>query len=120
MKSATAYYLLLFYIVAVCKPVLPLLGDAYAHEFHEAEHISTIHLVFGQHHASKEFNAATGSDDAASNSSSGKSAEPVSIHIITRWDYKYCTRPCLKYHYSLFMTYLLHRIHDVDTPPPEC
>ena len=54
MKSPIAYYLMLLYVTAMLKPLLPIADDWWSHEFNEIEHISLIHAKYRNHHLQKE------------------------------------------------------------------
>ncbi len=87
MKTTAAYYLLLLYLFAICKPVLPLVQDDLAHIFWKTEHIATVHHHHGDHHAEEE--VATAAHDEENNKVplTSKTSEPVSIHIIVQNSY---------------------------------
>ena len=82
MKIIIAYYLLFFYTVAMCKPMLPIVKDAIAHVLWEAEHIATVHHDHGHHHAGNEIAKAVHEDDRNKLPAPSKTPEPVSIHIV--------------------------------------
>lgn len=82
MKITIAYFLLLLYTVAMCKPVLPMVKDAIAHVLWEAEHIATVHHDHGHHHAGDEIAKAVHEDDRNKLPGPSKTPEPVSIHIV--------------------------------------
>jgi hypothetical protein len=81
VKSNKAYYLLLLYTLGVCKPILPLLQDELAHIFWNAQHIATVHHHQGEHHAEVEFAEAAHEEENDKHPATGKTSEPVSIHI---------------------------------------
>ncbi len=82
MKSPAAYYLMLLYITVMLKPLIPIISDAWSHEFNETEHISLIHAKYGSHHLQKEL-ADTNSDNGKSKSQNTvKSTDEVSFHIV--------------------------------------
>ena len=81
MKSTTAYYLLIFYTLALCKPVLPLLQDGLAHSFWQTEHLSTVHSHHGMHHAAEEMAEAAHDENNDKHPAPGKTFEPVSVHL---------------------------------------
>lgn len=84
MRTITAYYLLLLYLLALCKPIVPIVQDGLAHIFWQAEHIATVHQHQGSHHAEAETAASTGNDENKKLPASAKISEPVSVHIIAQ------------------------------------
>lgn len=81
MKSTTAYYLLILYTLALCKPVLPLLQDKLAHSLWQTEHLSTVHTHQGDHHAAEEMMEAGHDENNDKHPAPGKTFEPVSVHL---------------------------------------
>ena len=81
VKSTTAFYLLIIYTLAVCKPVFPLLRDELAHIFWEADHIATVHHHHGELHAEEETATATHEEEKEKSPATSKVSEPVSIHV---------------------------------------
>lgn len=78
MKSDIAYYLLLLYVTVMLKPLIPIISDAWSHEFNEIEHVSTVHAKFGSQHLQKDL-ADERSDNKDQNSL--KSQDQVAFHI---------------------------------------
>ena len=63
------------------KPLIPIIGDAWSHEFNETEHISLIHAKYGSHHLQKEV-ADSGSDNSkGKNQNILKSDKEGSFHV---------------------------------------
>lgn len=87
MKNTAAYYLLLLYTIAICKPVLPLVLDEISHIFWKAEHIATVHLHHGDNHAEEEFATATHDEENNKVPLTSKTSEAVSIHIFVQDSY---------------------------------
>lgn len=83
MKSASAYYLLLFYITAMFKPLLPAVKDMMAHLFWKEQHINTIHHEHGKDHLHHELTDADNKNEADHNLPTLFS-EPVSVHMLFR------------------------------------
>lgn len=74
MPFPSAYYLLLLYLTMVCKPVIPLVQDVWAHAFYEQEHIATVHHQNGQNHVYYEVaNAADENKDGDNKTTKAKS-----------------------------------------------
>lgn len=120
MKYTSAYYLLLLYTLALCKPVLPLIQDQLAHTFREAQHISTIHQHYGAHHAESAI-AEAAQEQSNSSSASIKTSEPVSIHIAVQTLYNI---PNLSTEVQMFATTICKvsavLLDKHDPPPKSC
>ena len=119
MKTTVAYYLLLIYITAVCKPVLPLVNDLLAHTFWKTEHIITVHRENGKDHLHHELKKVSDQNNEDANSPAPKSAESVSVHILLQnnYDFSYSATSEHKHltsSYSLLSTFL-----ELNTPPPK-
>ena len=82
MRSNIAYYLLILYTIAMCKPVLPLVEDKIAHIFWKTDHIATVHHHHGENHAEHEVETATHEEENSKGAKASKTSEPVSIHLI--------------------------------------
>jgi hypothetical protein len=119
MKNVAAYYLLIFYGLAVCKPVLPLVHDMFAHAFWQAEHIATVHVHHGALHAESEM--ADGSHEHGDqNTSITQTAEPVSIHTPSNFSYSYLFFPSTERDYPHLLYYLSTAAAEENYPPPRC
>lgn len=84
VKSNPAYYLLILYTLAMCKPVLPLIQDELAHIFLKAEHIATVHHHHGDDHAEEAIAEAAHEEKNDTNPATSKTSEPVSIHLFSQ------------------------------------
>lgn len=82
LKTVAAYYLLLLYTFALCKPILPLVQDELAHIFWKAKHLATVHHHHGDHHAEEEVAEAEHEENSAKQPATTKISEPVSVHIL--------------------------------------
>lgn len=81
MQYPSAYYLLLLYITVMCKPIIPLVQDVWAHAFYEQEHIATVHHQNGQNHVHYEVAKAANEDRNDDKSSKAKSFDDnISFH----------------------------------------
>lgn len=80
MRSDLAYYLVILYTLAICKPVLPFVQDELAHFFWKDAHIATIHHHHGDQHAEHEASSASHEENNKT-SSNYKTTESVSIHL---------------------------------------
>ena len=81
MKTTLAFFLLTSYLLALCKPVLPLLEDEIAHVFWKARHVATVHHHHGDHHAEKAIAEAT-HEKEGEGTATLKLSEPVSTHLV--------------------------------------
>ena len=59
LKSPTAYYLLLLYVVLVFKPALPVISNLVAHAFAGVAHVANVHAKYGSNHVQNEVGATT-------------------------------------------------------------
>ncbi len=62
------------------------MGDMWAHEFNEIEHISTVHAKYGSHHLQKEV-ADTDADNSQKSQTNLKSEDQVPFHVSAK-EYK--------------------------------
>ncbi len=99
MKQTVAYFLLVVYIIALCKPVLPLLQDGLAHLFWKAQHIGTVHHHHGHHHAEKTV-AATHENKTDSTPANAKSSPPVSAHLAAKVGFRFLQPEAVARNYS--------------------
>lgn len=61
---------------------MPLLTDVVAHNFNQAVHISTVHMVYGENHVDSEIASEAAKSNKGQNESSIKSQEPFAIHLL--------------------------------------
>jgi hypothetical protein len=80
MKSVSAYYLLLLYTVAICRPVIPLLNDYLAHAFWNAEHLVTVHQHQGTNHVHYELKEAA--EKGNTEPAAGATFETFAVHLL--------------------------------------
>lgn len=66
----------------MCKPILPLLQDEFAHRFLKAVHIATVHQHYGDNHTDEEIAEAAHGEENNQNQKTTKTSEPVSVHIV--------------------------------------
>ena len=119
MKKIAAYYLLLIYILATVKPILPIVNDMLAHIFNEAEHIATVHQHFGKMHLHHDLKEAAKHDNDANNAALLKATEPVSVHLF--YEENTVILPFFVCENSFFYRSqsLPHPMEDVVIPPPK-
>jgi hypothetical protein len=103
MKRTVAYYFLLLYTIAACKPVLPVIKDVVAHAFWNAKHVATVHQHDGDHHVHSEVNKVAAQDHEDQNTPTPKASEPVSIHIPANhhYDFRHLSEGNKRYFFSL-------------------
>lgn len=80
-KRVVAYYLLIIYVLATCKPVLPVVADVLAHTFWETSHIEGVHHDHGSHHLEIEISKAEKHEHGSANNVILKYSETVSLHL---------------------------------------
>ena len=78
MRYIAAYFLTMFYLVIMLKPLIPVICDAWSHIFEEAEHISTIHAKYGSNHLEMDL-AKSGADSDNSKHQNATRAEESSF-----------------------------------------
>ncbi|NTS40750.1 hypothetical protein HRG84_07505 [Flavisolibacter sp. BT320] len=81
MKIIVAYYFLLLYTLALCKPILPAVKDEFAHIFWKAKHLATVHHHHGDHHAEEEI-AEAEHNEIDEHPRTTKTFEPISVHLV--------------------------------------
>ena len=118
MKIIIAYSLLLFYAVALLKPVLPPLTDWIQHTFTLEHHLATVHHHHGHSHVEKQM-----AEEADHHESEKKApavfAEPVSPHVTQQSVHAFnaqLLQPVIEYPIiieSLHFSYTF-----TDAPPP--
>ena len=82
MRKTIAYYLLLIYISAIISPALPLLADVVAHNFNQAVHISTVHMVYGAQHVENEMAAENEKSAKGGHQSPERDVENIAVHLL--------------------------------------
>jgi hypothetical protein len=87
VKTTAAYFFLLFYTLAICKPILPVVKDNLAHIFWKSKHIATVHLYHGEHHAGEELAEAALEESGEKKPVTSKISEPVSVHTLVDTHY---------------------------------
>jgi hypothetical protein len=88
MKSAAAYYLLLFYAIALLKPVIPFVTDFFSHTFALEQHLSNVHHHDGTSHVHKEIAEGVSQPQDEQKTPSG-TFDPVSVHVIAAENYSF-------------------------------
>ncbi len=117
MKSTTAYYLILLYAVAVCKPFLPLVNDFLAHHFWNAAHIETVHHSHGASHVHNELKAAAKEEDKKA--TGNLVSEPVAVHVAALNNYNFTCVAHAAQQSSAISCAIPHAFLEKHTPPPK-
>src|SRR5687768_1225171 len=89
MKTTVAHYLLLIYLTAICKPVVPLVNDFLSHTLWKTEHISIVHHENGKNHLHYELKKVSDQNNKDSDSRAPKSSESVSVHVLFQNNYDF-------------------------------
>lgn len=119
MKKIAAYYLLLLYILATLKPVLPIVNDMLAHTFNETEHLATVHQHFGILHLHHDLKEAAKDDNDQNNAALLKASEPVSVHLFYEDEIIKLPFFICKNSFFYLSPNLPHPMEDVTAPPPK-
>ena len=120
MKTIAAYFFLLLYTLALCKPILPLVQDELAHIFWKAEHLATVHHHHGDHHAEEEIAEAEHEENADKQPATIKTSEPVSVHIVVETFYGISQLTIQKQQFALNNCNVSTLSIDKYYPPPKC
>jgi hypothetical protein len=117
MKSIPAYYLLLLYTVAICRPVFPLLNDYLAHTFWTAEHLVTVHQHQGTNHVHYELKEAA--EKGNQEQAAGAMFETFSVHLLPDNSFaeQHTTSVCLQQ--VTRISYIASPFLEKHTPPPK-
>ena len=118
MKTTVAHYLLLIYLTAMCKPVLPLVNDFLSHTFWKTEHITIVHHENGNH-LHYELKKASDQNNKDSNSPALKSSESVSVHILLQNNYDFSHSIISEQKHPGGSYSLLNTFFELNTPPPK-
>jgi hypothetical protein len=119
VKTTAAYYFLLFYTLALCKPILPLLQDELAHVFWKAQHLATVHHHHGDHHAEIEVAVAGKEENGDRQPPTTKTSEPVSVHIVIELLYGFSQVTIHKQQFALTICNVSTISLDKYYPPPK-
>jgi hypothetical protein len=112
---------MLFYLAVILKPLLPVVCDAWAHIFEEAEHIATVHAKYGSNHAETAMAKAGGENDSSKNQNSSKTEESSLSHIfIEECMYDFSFNSAKIEHCILQSSDLPENVLSKQAPPPKC
>jgi hypothetical protein len=120
VKTNAAYCFLLLYTLAMCKPLLPLVQDDFAHIFWKAKHLATVHHHHGDHHAEKEVAEAQHGEEADKHPATAKISEPVSVHIVVDILFSISQLPVNKQQFAASIYNVSTVSLDKYYPPPRC
>jgi hypothetical protein len=117
MKSTLAYYLLLLYTVAICRPFFPLLNDYLAHTFWTAEHLVTVHQHQGTNHVHYELkeSAEKGNQEQAA----GATFETFSVHLLPENFHAARQAASVPLQQTTRIAYIASPFLEKHTPPPK-
>ena len=118
MKKAAAYTLLVLYLMATCRPAMPVISDLISHAFWKSQHIATVHHHHGNHHAEEEM-AAKEHEDDDHGAGVVKFSEPVSVHNTLKVAYNFQSLLFkVQKYYSPFYS-IQNRYLETAYPPPK-
>jgi len=117
--NTSAYYILLLYTVALCKPILPLIQDELAHIFWNAEHVATVHYHHGHHHVEESIAEAVHEEENDKYPGNSRTSEPVSIHILNQYFYSFPQLFIEKEKYTTSRCTVSAFYSDKHYPPPK-
>lgn len=117
MKSLPAYYLLLFYSIAICKPILPLVEDALAHSFWKTDHIITVHHEHGKDHL--HYQLAKSADTDKEQKGAVNPSENMSVHIPVYITLDFSLKLSIGPNYTLYFLNPPFPAIGLYVPPPE-
>ncbi|MEO6819843.1 MAG: hypothetical protein ABI204_08965 [Ginsengibacter sp.] len=118
MKFTIAYYLLLLYCTAIFQPLIAIAIDAWSHTFAEANHIATVHMIYGTHHL--DVSLANANSDDTKSPNKMKVDDSARVHIAVK-EYNYCLPallPSLQFH-TIIKSKFLSVFILKHTPPPK-
>lgn len=119
MRFTTAYYLVLLYVTVMFKPLIPLIGDAWSHIFNEAEHVGTVHAIYGKNHLDNSL-AKEGAENDRKNHNTVKSEEPTPVHVSAdECSYDFSVTAACKIFYHYFNNNLPRVLISKIAPPPK-
>lgn len=118
MKSTTAYYLILLYSIAMCKPIIPVLGDFLAHTLWQEEHLQTVHQEHGKNHVHYELMNAAKNEQKDNEPQSTKLSDNVSVHIPTNYQFDFSCLLIVAQKQDGSCKHIPHPVIDLLIPPP--
>ncbi len=119
MKNVSAYYLLLLYSLATCKPILPFINDFFAHTFLKTNHIKSVHHDHGDDHVHYEYLDIENENGKEQKNLPTRLFESVSVHIIIDQDQNLFDKANMDSPPSSYFYGLPHPIMDLAIPPPK-
>ncbi len=111
---------MLLYITVMIKPLIPIIGNLWSHEFNEIEHISSIHAKYGSHHLQRELAESSADNEKGKDQNSLKYENQYPVHLIAA-EY-HCTSTVYKIDIK-YLAFLLNKLTSEfifnQTPPPK-
>ena len=118
--------LLLLYVSAVCRPVLPLAADGLAHIFWHHHHLETVHAEKGHGHLHAEIVSASDLENQAASSvptnqkTAAKSSDFLFVHLGAVISAFYLSeKNCLLAPGKFYQHHNSRTCTEVATPPPD-
>ncbi|MBC7827162.1 MAG: hypothetical protein H7122_05415 [Chitinophagaceae bacterium] len=106
-------------MIAICKPVLPIVKDALAHAFWKVEHLSTVHHHAGNLHVHTEINELAEDSDKDKNAQTFKTTDSVSIHILAKNNFEFAYQFVNAKSYFFKLCSLQNPFLAINCPPPK-
>jgi hypothetical protein len=103
----------------MCKPILPLVQDEFAHIFWKAEHLATVHHHHGDHHVEEEITGAEHEENDKQPVTT-KTFEPVSVHLVLEIPYSISQPTIHKQQFAVNSCNVSTVSLDKTYPPPRC
>lgn len=117
MKGTIAYYLMLLYVTVMVQPLVPIISNAWAHEFETINHLQTIHAKYGEHHVELAIAKTNNNSDKSKNTT--KTKDTANEHLPLKPE-KNAVTPQLVVTLHILKASMLPPVHSLlPTPPPK-
>ncbi len=111
---------MLLYLSVMFKPLIPIISDAWEHEFNEIEHLSLVHEKYGSHHLQKELGASSTNDEHDKNSNTLRSEDQVAFHVLADEYNSHKNSAAFDKHFDLLKYFKLPSVFIArEGPPPK-
>jgi hypothetical protein len=111
-----AWLTLVFYVLFIFKPIVPVLSDKIAHTFWEQYHLITVHGTYGNAHVDQEIEKST---KQADKEKSTKSTSEEYAHIISAVAYYFPSHHFISRSYSAFKVKYPVSYSNIHYQPPK-
>lgn len=118
-KELMAYCLIIVYLFATCKPVLPVIADVLAHSFWEANHIESVHHTHGANHLHIEIAKAENHEESGQNNTALKFSEPLALHLAAIITYNFSRNAAGEPYLPASSSRLYNTQLESNYPPPK-